>query len=496
MIGLLATAALLLAPAQDLREVKGWLQDGNADLRRRGVAALPAIGTEEAWELVLRALTDPAPRVADEAQLRLGELADAELVADLLPGRDGLKHRDELVRARVTEALGRVPVAVPADLLGTALGDKDPRVRHLAAWSVERVVARAGPEGLAGSAEALTAALQKAARKDRDAGARAAALVAFATLDPAAAGPLVLQSLDSDDPTELCAALEAAKRFPDPSLRNRALEMGVLTDSTPVRRLAVAGLRQAGTRAAVDGLVLVLGQSSASLRARWDAVDALRALSGLRHGLDPAPWREWAGSLPEGWARTPDETRPGDAEGTVSFAGLPLLSDRVVFLVDLSGSMAQGAEGEGSRREVARAELERTLTALPETARFDVVPYVDRPLPWKGRLVAATPANVAKALEHLERTKQTGTGNVWDALGVALTDPEVDTAVVFSDGVPSGGPHWNFELMEALLVQRNRFRHLAIDAVLVDAGGTTRKFWESVCAATGGRCVRAELGGR
>ena len=47
--------------------------------------------------------------------------------------------------------------------------------------------------------------------------------------------------------------------------------------------------------------------------------------------------------------------------------------------------------------------------------------------------------------------------------------------------------------MNARYVERNRFRHVVLDSVLVDAKGFLRKTWERWCEDTGGRMLAVEL---
>jgi hypothetical protein len=62
-----------------------------------------------------------------------------------------------------------------------------------------------------------------------------------------------------------------------------------------------------------------------------------------------------------------------------------------------------------------------------------------------------------------------------------------------TDGVPTGGEHWNLELMVELLVERNRFRKVAFDSILVDCPNGRRKAWADLALRTGGRSIAAEL---
>jgi hypothetical protein len=124
---------------------------------------------------------------------------------------------------------------------------------------------------------------------------------------------------------------------------------------------------------------------------------------------------------------------------------------------------------------------------------FNVIPYTDVPIPWEKTLQPATPQNVAKALKFFTGCKASGKGNFWDAAQLALESPDVDTILVLTDGAPTGGHRWNVDLMHELYVERNRFRHVALDAVIVDAKKGMQERWRKFCEATGGRMLAVEL---
>ena len=64
-------------------------------------------------------------------------------------------------------------------------------------------------------------------------------------------------------------------------------------------------------------------------------------------------------------------------ETTRTFAGIPVRSDRVCVLVDLSGSIHTKMKGDVSRHDYVILELERLLMALPESAMFNVIGFAD-----------------------------------------------------------------------------------------------------------------------
>jgi hypothetical protein len=356
-------------------------------------------------------------------------------------------------------------------------------------WSVERLAAA---QRLTGDREPLARALDELAGSRAAPELRGAAILALQRLDVRAAEARTLEAAGARESALRCAAALAARTWPE----------------MPAVALAgrLAADPDAGVRAGVVELLAgIPGRDSALLladrlereersRLRWRILAHLRALSGQDHGFDPEAWRGWArarqGAVSTGEARA-SEGPMGDTR--VALAGLNLVSDRAAFLIDLSGSMWDTLVAGRTRKQIVDGELRRALEALPREARFNVVPYTGAPLPWEKRLVPAEPAQVRRAIEAFERCHQSGRGNVWDAIEVALADPATDALVILTDGVPTGGPHWDLGLIVALLLERNRFRNVAFDSILVDAPRGRQASWAALAEQSGGRSMAVDL---
>src|SRR5262249_19881249 len=124
------------------------------------------------------------------------------------------------------------------------------------------------------------------------------------------------------------------------------------------------------------------------------AHETLVSMTGSLLPVDaPEKWREL-------WDRDKDKIevaprdKPGKAVGkddTVArpFCGIPVQGSRVLFIVDLSGSMAfpmrsahkkpdpkSGAVGAvGARIDFAKEQLHRAIEELPEVSRFNFITY-------------------------------------------------------------------------------------------------------------------------
>ncbi len=474
-------AVLLFGLAfQDVRALEKELRSSNDKDRRGAVQQLATLKSAEAWELLVGALADPEPMVADEAQLQLCEVPSPE-VLELVTGKQGLGSRDALVRLRVAEGLGRVGLKMSPDLLARPLRDKDPRVRRALLWSLQRI---AEADGFDGPSEPAAELARKVLAKERDADVRAAAIVALA----ACIGPdedLIASAIEHEDPRSRAAAVLVASSLP-PDGALKWIPRASKDPDPGVRTVAAEALAEIVDSRAALALVWQLEQEQ-TLRRKWRVVELLQGMSGKKHRLDSRPWRQWAEGLALDWNGPERKRAPDHGEVSVAFAGLPILSDRIAFLIDLSGSIWQDDKDGRTRKQAIDEELRKALEALPAEARFNLIPYTYDPIPWKDGLVDASRRNTDKALRWFEGRKDQGKGNFWDALLLALEDPEVDTIISLSDGSPSGGQRWNVELMKELFREENRFRRVVLDAILVDRSGWLADQWREMCASSGGR---------
>ncbi|QDV08846.1 hypothetical protein Poly30_44010 [Planctomycetes bacterium Poly30] len=494
-----------LAAAQDVGQLVDDLKHRDEKVRQKAVGALADLDTEAAWEAVAdRGLGDLEARVADEAQLRIGRASYSKGLGDVLESKHALKARSALVRERVSEALGRMKGALPADPFVTALKDKEAAVRAVAAYALEtRLESGAGALDLADSKGviALRKALAKVASSDRDARARAnaiSALAALAQVDAETEELLGKSIALTDSAAQVRAAsLRAASLAQGGGSHPTTEELAIALrdEAHGVGMMALRLLRQRGDRESFLALAQALPPEGSDAEkgglrpARaWAIVACLREASGLSHGLVRERWIRWAEGLEPDWKRSADgkedATESGET-GSATFYGLRIVSDRVAFLVDMSGSMWE-EKGGSTRKVQVEVELAKALRGLPEHARFHLVPYATVPGPWEDGLVPATERNVEKAIEWFERNTQRGRGDVWTALMQVLENPEIDTVVILSDGAPSGGYRWNIELIRTLLQDENRHRGVVIHAVMFDAAKSLRKGWKAIVDDWGG----------
>jgi HEAT repeat protein len=313
-----------------LSDLERDLRAPRPETRRSAVRQLAVLGARKAWDLVVRALSDADPMVADEAQVALGSLADRDLAAELL-GPAGLRASDDWVRLRVAEAFGRMPIEVDAEALARGIVHGDPRAAETdraILWSIERL---ARVKRLAGDALKAYRAAERIARSRGEAGMRGAALQAMNAIDPLEARATVAEWLEEKDGALRCAALLAVSTWTEQECLSTT-ERLIDDPDARVRAQAIENLEAQSSRAAMLALVRRM-EIEPRGRLKWGIRAYLRARSGEDHGFDGEAWRGWARTI-EGRLATGEGrgTRLGPMGGTnASFAGMDLVSDRVCF---------------------------------------------------------------------------------------------------------------------------------------------------------------------
>jgi Mg-chelatase subunit ChlD len=140
-------------------------------------------------------------------------------------------------------------------------------------------------------------------------------------------------------------------------------------------------------------------------------------------------------------------------EGGITFYGIHILSDRVLFVLDVSGSMDQaarpGPEGQGgeARIAVARREMAGAVNNLNDGDRFNLILFNHQVLLWQpGKMVESTETTRRQAARWGSEQPPTGGTNIHDALEAAFAmalrvtgRPEVDTILFMTDGRPTAG---------------------------------------------------------
>jgi hypothetical protein len=282
-----------------------------------------------------------------------------------------------------------------------------------------------------------------------------------------------------------------------------------------------------------------------------ECADALVAVSGKDYGTDAVRWRAYAAggedavkahAAAEAAKREAEAakaggnravaTGPETVQDTPTYYGLKIVSDRVVFIVDLSLSMnaemvvdrdtmiretgavvsgtgagetpdtkkddVQGLEWWKIRTRVdfAKAQMKYVVSTLKKDQWFDIVWFSDSVQAWMGQMVPATPHNKAKAAAWIEELKCEAGTNTWGGLTKGLNlvgkggEEEnyrrgADTLYFMSDGEPSKGDIVDKGQIVAALERIHKVRRVKVNVVQI--GTSILPFMEDLARVTGGK---------
>jgi len=249
---------------------------------------------------------------------------------------------------------------------------------------------------------------------------------------------------------------------------------------------------------------LILTMREGNLRCKWAAYVAMKQISGQDLSLAPDAWSKWWKDKKTGKLTQEGKLAKGERMSVSTYYNFKIYSDRVLFVVDVSGSMKWLAQPP-QRIDIAKKELVKAIKSLDKKTLFNVMTFSSDVHMWnkKGEL-PATDKNVQSSLKWIQdRLRARGGTNTHLALMRSIRDnPKIDTVYFMSDGLPSGG---QIELQEEILValrDENRFRKVKFNTIALVFGrskiekawkyedpGEMGAFMRRIAEDTGGSCV-------
>ncbi len=466
-----------LAAHLDKEELLEALKDGSRYIRLRALEELDARGAEEALEEAERLYEQvqaiPGDRLAAARILArgTGEAAAQTFLKD--GGKTNMP--EELVFGLADILVEMNDPEVNKEILKLAGKGKGPKLlfslrasRHLEDPKLDKALIKLRDEedpalqseviGVLAErrCEAALPDLEKLALKSEE------TLVVRDAVD-------AISALRGDDPAWTQRLLELSKGG-EPNLRNAALEaigktrnpdyLPVLIEAlgseqwstrlTAARALETMQMPQ-GVGAMVERIEHEVGRMAIELS------DILWRMTGQPFRTNAKLWKKWweeqAGSFK---VVSPDDLRKLEKEEELrrlrqttktpsKFFGIRIVSHRVIFVLDISGSMAETTRGKfvGStgepRIDVARRELGNALDGLDRNSLFNLIVFSSEVSSWQDRISENTPTTLQEAKEYLNRLGAQGGTNIHGALRFAFEDPDVDTIYFLSDGEPTEG---------------------------------------------------------
>jgi len=463
-------AAKLYDQYLEVKHKDDFTRAKNYFLRELGKLDTPRART--ALLKILRTTRSRDERVT--ATLALGNHADAQTVRELV-ARVARKPSPAWVEA-LAEALGRVTDSDATQWLATdAFKQTRPEILYAIALAQAQL----------GKPEAIPQ-LTRLYREHRELDVRFAAVRGLA-----ATGGEALAEAAKDKEWRIRLAVahapdHAVARLDDPS--------------AAVRQVAARTCANGKIEAAIPALIRLV-EADPRLRTRHEASLALQAISGKNYGFDPGAWRRW-------WKEKSAEIKPGSFS-VARYYSFSVYSDRLLFIIDASGSMNWPTSGKRPTRiEVARSQLTHVLKGIDKKALFNVMVYSGKVALWQKAEVEANPKNVARALTWAENklAKPDGDTHTFEALEKAFArNPQFDTIYLLSDGNPSHGDYREPEGILNSVKAWNRYRrarvytiHLTLAAVdrgrpiRAERPKLMRQLMTGLAIQTGGKSVLVE----
>jgi hypothetical protein len=167
------------------------------------------------------------------------------------------------------------------------------------------------------------------------------------------------------------------------------------------------------------------------------------------------------------------------------FFGLPLNSNNVVFVIDVSSSMLADAKEGGCKIELVRKELINTIKNLSPRVRFNIITFQDNVVAWQNQLLSSQ-KNREQALNWINANVQTidpkestGGVNLYDAIESAFgyTAAEknfldskniaykADTIFLVTDGLPNQGKYVMPDEIFNAVLRLNQSRQIKINTI-------------------------------
>lgn len=279
-----------------------------------------------------------------------------------------------------------------------------------------------------------------------------------------------------------------------------------------VREEAVIAFGHAKDRSVVPLLVGRLHKEP--LRIRSAIARTLHRLTDRELGPNPRPWQDWmkavkaSGKAPTDGEATHPPPRYAKPKKPAHYYGLPILSDRMVFVLDVSGSMNIDTGAPDTTRLLhAQRELVKALQSLDERSHFNVVTFSSSVSALsKRRLVPATPKNIIAAIRFVRRQHPGGWTNSHGVLELVFSRfKSIDTIYFLSDGSPTAGKTTVQPRILRAVHDWNRVRGVRVHTIALLMGQTlnpfvlkyddkpdARQFMHTLARETGGTAIVLE----
>ncbi len=269
------------------------------------------------------------------------------------------------------------------------------------------------------------------------------------------------------------------------------------------RYAALRALEQLRSREAVGAIIARLPQEEGRMAILF--ADTLFRLTGQPFGKSHGGWKAWwekEGASFEIISEAElkkrieeEEERRLKQRSKASFFGIRIESKRVVFIIDISGSMQEelrakyvGESSGETRIAVAKRELAASIDALERGALFNIIAFNGDVAPWLDSGIAGSSEKTRdEAKEYVEKLGASGGTNLYGAIRSAFEDDQVDAIYILSDGEPSVGDVIDPQAIRADVTRWNEHRGIEINCIAV---GGSLQVLEWIAEDNGGSYVK------
>lgn len=380
---------------------------------------------------------------------------------------------------------------------------------------------------------------------DKDADTRYAVLRALARLGDASVSDLVVSMLSDSDLRVRMAAADTVGELRLKSAGTALLPL--LGDGA--WQVQAAAIKAVGVVRPVEAVMPLIDLMRKGGRLREDAADALFSVTTKDFGTDPDEWQRQMERLFRLDWRPPTDAEVekaraarkksaefyGQKDQMKTFANIPIVSDYVLFIIDVSGSMSDlvverdkfpGYE-DYQKLTIVKSELTKTIESLGPNTYFNIVSFASDLKPWKSFLVPANITNKDSARAWIKGLKSIGGAadqqlanvglssnigegktNTFKALmypfGVdpdqprraattaasAVAKSKLDTVYFLSDGRPSVGKVVDTEEIRKAVREENQVHKLVLHTIAI--GEFQKEFLNALAVENNG--VFVDLG--
>ncbi len=259
-----------------------------------------------------------------------------------------------------------------------------------------------------------------------------------------------------------------------PSL-GRLTRLKCFSDTFGFRRAVIQAMIRLRQPQAVGALISLLPKIDGEIRG--DIIRYLAAATGQSLGPATEPWQAWwtqhkgdielpaelagpqrADVAPRAGGSTSQGTAARTPSSCASYYGMSIHAKRIVFALDISGSMT------GPRINTAKRELTTAINALPEDAGFGIVIFNEALNVWRPCMVEATAANKQNAAWFIANLIPSGNTATYDALKAAFRF-DAEAIYLVTDGEPTNGRIVAPPAIVAAVQQINHNRRVSIHVI-------------------------------